>query len=192
MSTAEVLGITVAAISAGANILFLGFLLIQVRLLRDQVVNAKNAFELDQRRASKHATLDYLGSTMDRRHAIISVLPSIADPGGIANTLSRADEDIETRRLVERYIGYYEHLSAGVNTGALDKEIVDRTMGGTIIQIWHSYKPWILQQRKKRNWPSLYVEIESLALRAEKIRDRQFDTKFETFPSPDESTSNPL
>jgi hypothetical protein len=182
MSTAEVLGITVAAVSAAANILFLGFLLIQVRLLRDQVVNAKSAFEVDQRRASKHATLDYLGSTMERRHTIISVLPSIADPGGIANILSRADEDIETRRLVERYIGYYEHLSVGVNTGALDKEIVDRTMGGTLIQIWHSYKPWILQQRKKRNWPSLYIEIEFLALKAEEARGQQSDTKAENSP----------
>jgi hypothetical protein len=103
---------------------------------------------------------------------MLSKVPNERDLRKVAQFLQDADNDQTKRQDLVDLMNYWEHLSAGVNSGVYDIGIVNRTVGGTVISVGDVYREFILKARATRNRPRLYAEIEELAGRVQKLRDR--------------------
>ena len=74
---------------------------------------------------------------------------------------------------------YLEGIGVLMKKGLIDPSIVDDLMSGTIIRYWEKYEPYILEYRKRRDWPQtgehveyLYNKIKPIAIKQGKeLRD---------------------
>ena len=59
-----------------------------------------------------------------------------------------------------KVFGYLEGLGVLVRRKLIDPSLVDDLMSGAIIITWEKLKPYILESRKRRNWPQVGEQIE--------------------------------
>jgi uncharacterized protein DUF4760 len=153
------------------NVIVLGFLIVQITLLRRQVDLARDAFVDEQRRSKKQATLDFMAATLDRRHQLHAKVPDETDRAATAQFLDSLKQSNTPPRFLFDYLNYYEVIAAGVNDGTLDLDIVDRTSGSTIRRIADTYRQFIEKRRQVNDQPTLYCELLALAETVQRRRE---------------------
>jgi Domain of unknown function (DUF4760) len=155
---ATIIGAAALLLSAGGLL----FVAAQVRLLRLQIRHAEQSFVSEQERARRHASLEFITSTMERRSLLLNDVPSGGDKERVEEFMRNLGGDTERRRQLSRYLSHYEALATGVNLGVLDVEVVDRAWGSVIIRAFEAYQPYIESRRRKLSQPQLYSELECL------------------------------
>ena len=148
----------------------LALFVVQVQLLRRELRRAEQTFADEQASVRSRATLEFITTTMERRHVLLSEVPEGTNVEELAQILVEVESDDARRRTLHRYISFYESLSVGVNTNALDIEIVDRAWGSSIIRTFTSYAPYIRARRAIINQPTLFMELEQLAANLQRRR----------------------
>ncbi|MRH88340.1 DUF4760 domain-containing protein [Nocardia sp. SYP-A9097] len=136
----------------------------QVRVFAHQAKGSRLAIDratketIDENiRQRQRSTLDFIGTTIERQHALYTKINS--DP----NFLSKAsDHDRQEFMDLRSYLGYLENIAAGVNMGIFDRDVVDRTVGNRLIRAWERYGDWIQDVRRLQHNGRLYEELESL------------------------------
>lgn len=166
LSVADVVGLCGVLINGVVVI----FLVIQLRLLRDQVNQAKDAFVSEQARARKQSTLEFMANTVARRHELAGLIPPEEEREEVQELLNTFPKDSRVRRNLYDYLNYYEMLATGVNTNVLDIGVVNRNSGGTIIRIYRTYAQLIRAVRRELNRPTMYEELETLVLELGRLR----------------------
>jgi len=68
---------------------------------------------------------------------------------------------------------YLEGIGVLMKKGLIDSSIVDDLMSGTIIRYWEKYEPYILEYRKRRDWPQTGEHVEYLYNKIKPIASRQ-------------------
>jgi hypothetical protein len=151
----------------------LAMLLWQIRLLRLQINQAKDAVIDQQWRARRHSTLEFYGSTQDRRLGFLTEVPSLKDMAATRSFIELALQDNTTTITLRRFLNYYELIAAGVNDDIFDITIMDRVAGTTIMNIWRRYGAYIIRLRREEDHASMFQEIEQLAASIALRRDAQ-------------------
>jgi hypothetical protein len=158
-----------------ANFIAVAALLINVAALTALVVQikrAKDAFVAEQDLARKGATMDYIVATTELREQLGEQVPAERDLVKVAQFLHDVEKDEATKSRLQRFMNYWENLAAGTNIGIYDFDIVNRTVGGTVITLWNVYGDYARRERTTRNRPEIYVEIEMLSEKLLSVRGR--------------------
>jgi hypothetical protein len=176
MSTFELVSTIVAITALAINFALFLTVILQLRALRQQIKSADSATKADHARRKKQATIEFYAATLEKRSALRSTLPSDRDGEAIAQFLIDAAESKRRARDISEYLGLFELLASGVNTGVFDRKVIARMAGGRIRAMVENYRPWIERQRTLLDAPLLYVELEALAefltRRVERRRER--------------------
>jgi hypothetical protein len=136
--------------------------LIQLRLLREQLRQASDAVERDHDQRRKQSTIDFLSSFSARasefrdipelRRAMVS--PYIAEP-----------VPLERAETIRNWLNGFERLAAAVNAGAFDASLTRAILGTTFVRVWGLYQPWIETVRAEFGNEQVYKELENLSIR---------------------------
>ncbi|MFG1797787.1 DUF4760 domain-containing protein [Nocardia sp. NPDC049149] len=139
----------------------------QVRVFAHQVSESRLALDratketVDENiRQRQRATLDFIGTTIERQHALYTKINS--DSGFLSKA---SDHDRQEFLDLRSYLGYLENIAAGVNMDIFDQDVVDRTVGNRLIRAWERYGEWIRHARLFQNDERLYEELENLVKR---------------------------
>ena len=165
MSKFELLSVIIAGVTACINLGALAFVGRQVRqaAAATEAGNKERGQEWAQRR--RESTMRFYLSTIDLRDRQQARMPAAMDREGIRRLLREAEHDTDKLAAIRSYLSMYELLATGVNLGILDDEVIARFGGTSLIAIWQHYKEWALEQRVIRLEPSVYIELEKLAVR---------------------------
>ncbi|GAB4052816.1 DUF4760 domain-containing protein [Catellatospora paridis] len=161
--TAEHLSVWIASGSLLVNIAFLGFLVVQVRLLKRQLDQANEATDAERLRVQKQATLEFMANTLQRRQELAAEMPSETDTKQVEHFLELLRTDPKKLRHVYNYLNYYEHFAVGVNSGVFNIDVVERASATVIIRIDDTYRPFVNRIKAEENHPFMYDEIARLA-----------------------------
>ncbi|MGH8910689.1 MAG: DUF4760 domain-containing protein [Egibacteraceae bacterium] len=177
MTAYEQWSLIIGAVGVGINLILFAFFVLQLRVLRQQVDQARKATELDHQRRKAQATIEFYATTLEKRSQLRATLPYDRDADAIRILLERAnDETNEVEKPVMEYLGLFELLATGVNTDVFDLATMERIAGGGIRAMAANYKPWIDHRRRKFDSPLLYVELEELAAVLEKRRAARIES----------------
>ena len=99
---------------------------------------------------------------MERRSDVSESVPSPRDAEAVAEFLASLPHDPEARQNLNRYLGYYESLAVGANMGIVDREVLNRAWGRSILGVYFAYRDHIEKRRLESGLPSLYRELEDL------------------------------
>ena len=72
-------------------------------------------------------------------------------------------DDVEIRKMYKHVGGFYESLSALVERGALDYQLIDKTYGEIGARRWRTVEKAVVEHRKVLNSPGLYENWEWFA-----------------------------
>jgi len=139
-------------------------LIIQLKLLREQVQNAKDTFIAEQKRIQRQATLEYMTLTLNQRLELERDLPYVEDDASIRKFLSKRERVTEAKAAFWSNLDYFETLATSVNCGIFDIEIVQRVTGPKLVRTFDAYRELIMDARSYYGRPSLYKEMEQLAV----------------------------
>ena len=160
--------LALAVVGAAVNLLLFAFVIVQVRLLRRQVVDAGDAVRMDHDRRKKESTLDFYAGTIDKRSSFREALPNDRDAQAISDLITPLIEQASnstSNRMVAEYLNYLELLAVGVNLDIYDFETINRLAGGRIIAVANNYAPWIEHRRATLNAPMMWSDLSLLAAR---------------------------
>ncbi|MEU4163470.1 DUF4760 domain-containing protein [Actinoplanes sp. NPDC026670] len=158
-----------AVAALGVNVIFLVFVIKQLRLLQSQITNTSETFALEQIRIKRQSTLEHLATTMSHRQDVAKEVPPDTDPVAVRDFCKDADSNSPNGRLLRNYLNYYENLASGINCDVFDIDVVARTSGTIIVRVFDAYKEFIYRIRKATGHSLAYSELEELA---EKLRPR--------------------
>jgi len=130
----------------------------QIRQLREVAQK-----DFDQRR--RQATFDYISNTQNELRSRSKDIPLTSDPNLDTFICNEAN-----RKAINKYLNYYERLSAGVNHGVFEIDIVDVLWGTTIINIYRKYKHFM--ETSPTDKDALWKELRILAIRLSEKRDK--------------------
>ncbi|GEM_PF-6991990 len=164
-------------ISVTINVVALVFLGAQLYLLREQVRQAKDAYISEQRRARKQSTLDFISATLERRLRFQQEIPSVKDPEATLNFIRLAKTDEAAAKSILGFLNYYEYIAAGVNAGILDIDVIDSTMGTTVMRCQEGYVDFVAEVRERDSHPTLYEELDALAKLLRELRSTKFKAR---------------
>ena len=119
--------------------------------------------DFDQRR--RQATFDYISNTQDELRSRSKDIPLTSDPN-----LDTFICNESNRKAITRYLNYYERLSAGVNHGVFEIDIVDVLWGTTIINIYRKYQNFM--ENSPTDKDALWKELRILAIELSEKRDK--------------------
>jgi hypothetical protein len=68
---------------------------------------------------------------------------------------------------------YFEGVGVLMKRGLIDPSIVDDLISGVIIRYWEKYEPYILEYRKRRDWPQAGEHVEYLYNKIKPIASKQ-------------------
>jgi hypothetical protein len=131
------------------------FLVIQIRLLRAQVQDAKDAYIGEQLLSRQQTTLEFLATTLDSRLG--------PDDEAVLKFMKDVEADPDVEKVLIAFLSCYEYIAAGVNMNALDEQAVHRTVGRTVQLAQEQFAAYVTERRLRENHPSLYHELETLA-----------------------------
>ena len=134
------------------------FVSLQIRHLRKVAQT-----DFDQRR--RQATFDYISNTQDELRSRSKDIPLTSDPN-----LDTFICNESNRKAITRYLNYYERLSAGVNHGVFEIDIVDVLWGTTIINIYRKYQHFM--ENSPTDKDALWKELRILAIELSEKRDK--------------------
>ena len=153
MDNLELVGISIAAISAIAAIYN----------IRVMVISIKK----DHDRRSKQATFEYVG---EKTRNTLTAIDEILNFKKISSSqceeiFSNKNKSVEMLRL----LGTLEHISVGTNIGVYDKKVLFSMSSSYIVDIYIKVNPYIIFLRKRLDTmekpaQQLYSEFEKLAL----------------------------
>jgi len=83
------------------------------------------------------------------------------------------DVNPEAYMMYRKVFGYLEGLGVLVRRGLIDPSLVDDLMSGFIIGYWQKLEPYIVERRKRLNWPQVGEQIEYLYNQVKPIAERQ-------------------
>lgn len=88
----------------------------------------------------------------------------IMDMRGDAPEAARAriDENEPYRKNIRPILNFLEELSIAVRTGRADGETSNRFFAGIVINLFQVTEEWIKEQRRNRNRPKLWIELQWL------------------------------
>jgi hypothetical protein len=158
--TASVVANLIAGFALVVGLVVTLLLVKQLRLLSSQIAQAREAFVSEQERIRKQATFEYLAATTARREQLTRRVPSkrhVPRAGRLVRVL-------RSRQIAEM-LNYYEEFAA-----AVDVNVVDRILGGTIVAIDDAYGSSFPRMREELDSPYIYAEVSHLA---ETIRSRR-------------------
>ncbi|MFF0492511.1 DUF4760 domain-containing protein [Nocardia sp. NPDC004068] len=137
----------------------------QVRVFAHQVKESHSALNRGTQEAieenirqRQRATLDFIGTTIERQHALYTRIN--ADPDFLTKASDHTRKEFMDLR---SYLGYLENIAAGVNLGIFDQTVVDRTVGSRLVRAWERYGVWIQETREFQDNRRLFEELEHLA-----------------------------
>jgi hypothetical protein len=169
MTTYEFLSATLAGLALVVSTVVLILLVKQLRLLSQQVSDARQAIdfataqaEIESQRRRRQATMEFISSTMSKLQDFYQRVPASGSgkhEGFLASAMVRDSEEFSSLR---DYLNYLEDLSVGVNMEIFDGQVVYRSIGGRIKRAWRAYEQWVIVERRVVA-PSLYTELESCA-----------------------------
>jgi hypothetical protein len=141
------------------------FLMAQVRLLRAQVQDAKDAYFGEQVLVRQQSTLNFLATTLDSRLGpdYMRRVPSLRDDEAVVEFMKEVQSDADVEKVLIAFLSCYEYIAAGVNMNALDEEAVHRTVGRTVELTQKQFAAYVEERRLKEDHLSLYHELEVLA-----------------------------
>jgi hypothetical protein len=142
----------------------IGLVLRQVRLLREQITQAKDEFASEREHVRRQSTLEFMATTQERRSHLQTSVPAGSNAERVNAFLAdlRSDAGGNRRRDLSRYLSYYETLAVGANTGVLDVDIVERAWGSVLVRSFAAYRAYIEERRATLRQPTLYREYETL------------------------------
>lgn len=71
----------------------------------------------------------------------------------------------EKKTNVTHFLNFLEEIAIAVNTGDSDETTLKRMFRGVVIDAWTKLGPWIEEQRRERNRPRGWIEMQELARR---------------------------
>jgi hypothetical protein len=153
----------------------IGFVAVQVTLARRQALDAQRAELREYERTRRQATLDFVSRGRGLYLKLRSMLPDDWDDESVARYVSDAYASNDAHRIASlaAYMGHYESLAVGVASEIYDLHTVEALIGTRVIQIAQAYQPFIQEARRRANGPSLYIELEWLAMELAKLRQAQ-------------------
>ena len=83
------------------------------------------------------------------------------------------DANPEAHMMYRKLFGYLEGLGVLVRRGFIDASLVDDLMSGAILIYWEKLEPYIVERRKRLNWPQVGEQIEYLYNQVKPIAERQ-------------------
>jgi hypothetical protein len=169
----DLISLTISVTGLLASIITLAFLVVQLRLLREQINQAKDAYISEQHRMRKQSTLEFVASTLDRRIGFLEEIPSVKDPEATKNFIRQLPTDPAASKSIFAFLNYQEYVASGVNEGILDIDVIDRMAGTTIMKTQEGYGDFIAKKRESDNHPTLYAELQKLAKLIHKRRSLQ-------------------
>jgi hypothetical protein len=69
--------------------------------------------------------------------------------------------------------GYFEGIGVLVSHGLIDSSLVDDLMSGAIVTYWEKFRSYILEYRRRIDWPQAGEQIEYLYKQIKPIVERQ-------------------
>jgi hypothetical protein len=153
----------ISAFSSAVSVVAFIVLIVQLKLLREQVQHAKNTFIAEQERIRRQATLEFMTSTLNQRLDFQRALPYEENEVSMRRFLSKRKRVTEERAPFWDYLNYFEVLATSVNCEIFDIEVVQRVMGPKLVRTYDGYHDLIASARIYYGRPSLYKEMEILA-----------------------------
>jgi hypothetical protein len=164
--------VIVATVGVAVNVVLFVVFALQLVALRRQVQQSKDATNLDHARRRAQATIEFYQSTLEKRKALRAVLPYDGDAAAVAELIERALHESGERESVTEYLGLFELLAMGTNTGVFDIAVLERMAGTRVRALTQNYMPWISARRAQLEHPKLYSELVALSLHLEARRAR--------------------
>jgi hypothetical protein len=113
----------------------------------------------DRVRENRYATLEFWLSLSDRRRELGMRMQKLGgEIGSRANLVKENLEDSDMQRDMGRLLADLEFVSAGVNMGAIDGELLARMSGSYLCNIYSDCEPFISLRRQKQD--AAYIELE--------------------------------
>jgi hypothetical protein len=75
--------------------------------------------------------------------------------------------------MYRKVFGYLEGVGVLVRRGLIDPSLVDDLMSGAIVSYWEKFEPFIVERRRRLNWPQVGEQIEYLYNQIKPIAERQ-------------------
>jgi Domain of unknown function (DUF4760) len=153
----------------------IGFVAIQVTLARRQALDGQQAELREYERLKRQATLDFISGGRSLYLKLRSMLPDDWDEEAVARYVAEAYASNDVHRIASlaAYMGHYESLAVGVASEIYDLHAVEALIGTRVIRIAQTYQSFIQEARRRANGPSLYVELEWLAMKVAELRQSQ-------------------
>jgi hypothetical protein len=141
-----------------------GFLWAQLRAAR------RDAAEIAARER-RQATMQFFADTLDIRRTMPLDLPEDRDTEGIARLLGEvrggSPEARHRRSLLNEYLAWWELTATSIHddVGVFDPRLLELFASGRLGAVWTNYRPFILEQRAEYGDPTLYDQLEAVAVR---------------------------
>jgi hypothetical protein len=79
----------------------------------------------------------------------------------------------EANTMHRKVNGYFEGIGVLVSHGLIDSSLVDDLMSGAIVTYWEKFRSYILEYRRRIDWPQAGEQIEYLYKQIKPIVERQ-------------------
>jgi hypothetical protein len=156
----------------------LGFVAIQVALVRRESKLSEDKLEEERLRIKRQGTLDYSNSMLPQMKYFLSSLPDETDARAIQGIVRKciAGENPDGLAVILEYLVSLEYFAVGVATGVYDLETINALDGSRIITAFKNYRPIVDERRRIYNRSSVFGELEWLCAALERLR--QGDGRF--------------
>lgn len=155
MSTYELTSAILAGISLVVSTAVFVLLIKQLRLLSQQVTDARHAIEFstaqseaESLRQARQATMDFMAGTISKLQELSGKIPPAGSSRQSAFLHDAMVRDSTSFLAVRDYLNYLEDVCVGTNMRIFDADVVRRSMGGRLRRAWVAYEPWILEERR--------------------------------------------
>lgn len=172
MTNYEIVSIITASLAIFLTIGGLYYTGNQIRLAREQLVNAIKSIELtkeihqenhdwNRRIAAQDAIVAFRNQnkTKELRESLGGI--DINDAIPLKTILKKFETDSELKGYIHSVLNTFEGYSRGILQGIYDEEVIRTGLRGTMIRYFNCFRPYIIHTRETRN-PLLYNEFEGM------------------------------
>lgn len=130
-------------------------------------------------RRKREATIHYVNDIRKEYRPIDNEVKKALNSESITTqSAQEIYEDVGLRDKVAYFLGLLEHLAAGANMDVFDTELIHRTAGFYLVNVFDRWLPYMEWRRQATNNPGLYSEYKELVrclnlLRAKEDKKRQ-------------------